>query len=111
MKEFQLQKDSWHFKLATKFSIMNKYESDTTMCRYFWSVVLGGFVIALLSGLAICGLTFVGVLIYSWYLFFTTWEINGGVQVTIVIAIITSIIAACHYCHAYLSKRRRQKMA
>lgn len=110
MKTFNLNKKSWHFWLATRFGVMDKYEKDTNFCRYFWSTVLGGFVFSMLTAVVGVATYFVGWIVYSWYQFFATgFTMNEGVKVTLIIGALAAIAYALKLLFAFLEKRRRAK--
>lgn len=59
MKSLVMTRDTWHYKVATKFGPHDSYDSNGTFCEYFWGV-MGGLmklaiaaIAAIIAGIAI----------------------------------------------------------
>lgn len=108
MKEFKLNKNSWHFKLATKFGGLDKYDTETNICRYFWKgIVLGSAFIAFLAGVISLVLFALGGIVYHWYLLFTTGVVKIGVVFTLLAILTIGIGYIIKVYHEHRSDKRR----
>lgn len=108
MKEFKLNKNSWHFKLATKFGGLDKHDTETNICRYFWKgIVLGSAFITFLAGVASGVLFILGGVVYHWYLLFTTGVLESGVVISLGLALVAGIVYICKVYLEHRSDKRR----
>lgn len=64
MNSVELSKNSWHYKLATKFGDYYWYSSTSNICAYVREVIKGFFILLGVGGLALMGVVAIVTTLY-----------------------------------------------
>lgn len=104
MKTYTLNKNSWHYRLITKYARVGEWHlRNEDFCSYFWMVLFSAIWTSLLT--AAVGLTISGVVSYGiiWWVHFT---MGGSLEIMfddwITILGILIIIFAVMICAIYI---------